>query len=759
MNSARHNLEDLAKHLSRAVLLFVIFMCARGNSFAMSLGLEGQNKGDTNTWVAGNLQNWQELDYIPCRVHWTASLSTSNFIRIDFPHMKGSIPGFQDLFSFSNSANVVFTSPPTLSAPPTSSTWSYSFTVNILDNSDAFVYFFARMAAGAHLNVGSSLQLSGYPSSMGNLQIHKPAPGPGTPNLMVLKTGPASGKPGDMITYTLGYTNKTTGFNPATGVQLMDVLPVEGIVNSTNLPAGGMLVGNTIFWDLPNLPLGVGGQISFQAQIAPGTGYSVSFTNTAEILSAEDDLDYSDNTSILVTTTVPCFPPVINNAPLSRTNCVGTTATFSVSASGTGLSYQWYKGSAVLVSQTNTSLVLSNLTVADDGLYSVVVSGSCGSASNSVTLTVPPLPAITCASNKNVEVGTGWTFDAPTANYSIVVLGTMTNTAGHCGNTFDATRTWRTTDTCSSTNKTGEQGTAWTFDAPTATDNSGSATITILSTVTNVAGHCGTTFDATRTWQATDACGNSSSCSQKVTIVDTTAPVITCTSTNKTVEQGTAWTFDAPTATDNSGSATITILSTVTNTIGHCGTTFDATRTWQATDACGNSSSCSQKVTIVDTTAPVITCSSTNKTVEQGAAWTFDAPTATDNSGSAVITILSTVTNTAGHCGTTFDATRTWQATDACGNSSSCSQKVTIVDTTAPVITCTSTNKTVELGTTWTFDAPTATDNSGNATITILSTVTNVAGHCGTTFDATRTWQATDACGNSSSCSQKVTIV
>src|SRR5205085_5766199 len=103
--------------------------------------------------------------------------------------------------------------------------------------------------------------------------------------------------------------------------------------------------------------------------------------------------------------------------------------------------------------------------------------------------------------------------------------------------------------------------------------------------------------------------------------------------------------------------------------------------------------------------------SSTNKTVQLGTVWTFDAPTATDNSGTAIITILSTVTNTAGHCGNTFDATRTWQAVDACTNSTQCSQTVTVVDTTAPVMDCTSsTNKTVQLGSAWTFDAPTATD-------------------------------------------------
>src|SRR5205823_168384 len=99
----------------------------------------------------------------------------------------------------------------------------------------------------------------------------------------------------------------------------------------------------------------------------------------------------------------------------------------------------------------------------------------------------------------------------------------------------------------------------------------------------------------------------------------------------------------------------------------------------------------------------------------------FDAPTATDNGGLVTVTILSTVTNTVGHCGNTFDATRMWQAIDGCSNSATCSQTVTVIDTTPPVMDCTSSsNKAVQLGTTWTFDAPTATDNSGQVTLAIL---------------------------------------
>src|SRR5207247_7505843 len=65
----------------------------------------------------------------------------------------------------------------------------------------------------------------------------------------------------------------------------------------------------------------------------------------------------------------------------------------------------------------------------------------------------------------------------------------------------------------------------------------------------------------------------SSACSQTVTVEDHTPPTITCVP-NKTVECTSAWSFNAPNATDTCGSAAITILSTLTNLTGHCGNTF-----------------------------------------------------------------------------------------------------------------------------------------------------------------------------------------
>jgi hypothetical protein len=439
-----------------------------------------------------------------------------------------------------------------------------------------------------------------------------------------------------------------------------------------------------------------------------------------------------------------------------------------------------------------TVLVVSTVTNAGCGQTFVATrvwdaTDACGSrlmATQIVSVATQP-PVITCAPDKTVECGSVWTFNAPTAtefcggsNASIAVVSTVTNAVGLCGNTFIVTRTWRATDACGNQSscsqsvhivdttpptvvcapdKTVECGSVWNFDAPTGTDSCAGTNVLIrvFSSVTNVSGACG--FTATRVWEIFDACTNRSTCSQTVTVADTTPPVLTCAAA-KTLECGTVWNFDPPTATDNCSGTNVTIFvwSTVTNTVGSCGNTFIAIRTWEAIDGCGNMNFCSQTVRLIDTTPPIPTCSP-NKTIEFGQVWDFDAPTGTDGCGGTNVTvrILNTVTNTSGFCGPTFSATRTWEIADGCSNKVNCSQTVTVRDTTAPAITCAAA-KTVNCLAPWAFDAPTAIDiGSGtNLTITVLNTVTN--GSCGSGFTATRTWRATDACGNSVTCSQIV---
>ena len=223
-------------------------------------------------------------------------------------------------------------------------------------------------------------------------------------------------------------------------------------------------------------------------------------------------------------------------------------------------------------------------------------------------------------------------------------------------------------------------------------------------------------------------------------------------SPDKTVECGSVWNFDPPTATDSCSGlpVTINVLSTVTN-FNSCG--FIATRVWEIIDQCNNRTNCTQIVTANDTTPPT-PIPSLNKIVEYGHGWSFDDPTGTDIcSASVSVQAVSTVTN-AGPCGPTYSVTRTWELTDGCDNRTNCSQTVTIRDSAPPSLTCFP-DKNVNCLTQWTFDAPSAVDLAdGVINPIVLSTVTN--GSCAAGFTAIRTWQATDSCGNSSTCIQRI---
>src|SRR6266850_5070233 len=295
-------------HGLRATLVVVMSLMA-GQSGLLGASLQGQNKGNTNTWTSVNLQGWVELDYIPFRVFFNSGSVGSQTITIDFLHLNGTTPGFEDLTSFTAfTPNISFTAGPTLITDP-SGTWHYIFTVNVTDNNPAEIRFFARLAAGAHINGGSSLHLN---STVGNVQIHKPGVGPGAPDLAITKIGATTIAPGGIITYTLSYTNKATT-NTAMGTQISDILPPEIVVVTNSLASNAHLVGNTLFWDLTNVLSHTSGQVSFQAQVDPLTPAGDVITNYSQILSSEDDASYLDNNSSWLTTVISgCTSPSIS---------------------------------------------------------------------------------------------------------------------------------------------------------------------------------------------------------------------------------------------------------------------------------------------------------------------------------------------------------------------------------------------------------------------------------------------------------------
>jgi hypothetical protein len=126
---------------------------------------------------------------------------------------------------------------------------------------------------------------------------------------------------------------------------------------------------------------------------------------------------------------------------------------------------------------------------------------------------------------------------------------------------------------------------------------------------------CANKYTITRTYRATDVCGNQAQCTQIITVNDVTAPVVTCPANITVITPSgscTAVVNFTPTAADNCN-GTVTIVSVpASGTPFPLGTT---TVTSTATDACGNSSSCTFTVTVLDGQPPVVNTQPINRTV------------------------------------------------------------------------------------------------------------------------------------------------
>ncbi len=187
-------------------------------------------------------------------------------------------------------------------------------------------------------------------------------------------------------TVRLVFTFKCDGVTPF-GVPAVDNISLSTSVATTN----------TYAWT--SSPVG------FTSALQNPTGITQS-ANTTYTVTATNDYNCTATASKTVNNVSGA---AISTQPIATAKCSGQTASFTVTATGPNLTYQWYKGVDAIIVANNGSanaatLELANVSDVDAGNYYVVVNAACGTpvTSDVVSLTVNHYPTATASSNSPV---------------------------------------------------------------------------------------------------------------------------------------------------------------------------------------------------------------------------------------------------------------------------------------------------------------------------------------------------------------------
>jgi len=294
--------------------------------------------------------------------------------------------------------------------------------------------------------------------------------------------------------------------------------------------------------------------------------------------------------------------------------------------------------------------------------------------------------------------------------------------------------------------------------SPTATDNCTTVTLTNSQNGTSNASDWYPVGTTNVVWTAKDASGNSSTCTQAITIVDNIAPVVI--TKNITIQLDATGAAAITAADVNNGSSDACGIATMilNKTAFNCSNVGANTVTLTVTDIHGNVASGTSTVTVEDHVAPVAIAQ--NITVQLNAAGTAAITAADVNNGSSdACGIASLVLDKLNFdCSNAGANTVTLTVTDIHGNVSSATAVVTVEDHVAPVAI--TQNITIQL------------DASGQASITPVQIDNGSTDACGIAslvldklnFDCsnaganTVTLTVTDIHGNVSSATAVVTV-
>ena len=266
-------------------------------------------------------------------------------------------------------------------------------------------------------------------------------------------------------------------------------------------------------------------------------------------------------------------------------------------------------------------------------------------------------------------------------------------TQGNCTDSYILTRTWTAMDNCGNTDAKSQIITVEDNTAPilngvpanvtvecdnvppaptvTVTDNCATGLVVDYSEILG----SGCQYEITRTWTVTDDCGNTTVETQIITVEDTVDPVLVDVPGDVTVECDAIPSIPLVSATDNCSTG---LNVNVNETIG-TGCPYVITRIWEVVDDCGNTAVESQVITVTDSGAPVLSAMPVDLTVNCDNIPTPDVLTATDDCDNNVNVSFSSISSP-GICLNQYSIERTWTATDACGNSTSHTQNINVLD-------------------------------------------------------------------------------
>ncbi|WP_123959118.1 VWA domain-containing protein, partial [Flavobacterium sp. NLM] len=682
-------------------------------------------------------------------------------------------------YSWTNSSNAVVGTTASVSNLPAG-----TYTLNVTDScsSQSNSVIITQPSAALALAASSKTDVTCYSASTGTVTAGTVTNSVGTvtyswknsSNTVVGNTASVSNLPAGTYTLTVtdncsSQSNSVTINQPSAALALAASSKTDVICfgASTGTVTAGTITNSvgTVTYTWTNSLNSVVGNTASTSNLPAGT-----YT-----LSVSDNCSSQSNS---VTINQPSAALALSASSKTDASCfgesTGTVTSGTVTNAVGGITYSWTNSSNTVVGNTAS---VPNLPA---GTYTLTVTDDCSSQSNSVTISQPGA-ALTCSITQNKAV---------TANGLSNGEATVTPIGGNGNYTY----LWDNNETTQkaiglnaglhTVTVTDEKGCTTTCSITITEPNVLSCSITQDSavkcfgesngqaTVTAIGGN----GDYTYLWDNNETTAQAVSLNaglHTVTVTDKLGYTTTCTVTITQPQEALSATttqVDVVCGGGNTGSATV-FASGGTSPYTYSWNTNPAQTSATATTlAAGNYSvivtdanlcTVTKSVTIIDgdSVKPIIDPLPETSTINCPAEPVFAQATATDNIGTiASLTYEDAIVP--GNCTGSYTKTRTWTATDSCGNISlPVSQTIIVQDITAPTWTTQvgSLNQTIECSNAEALTSaqalfPTASDLCD----TDVSNITKVSGQfiasegCANSGTYTNTWTVKDDCGNTS---------